>query len=364
MTRMVAGAPLPAKIAGGGLLAACLIAGTALPARAQSAEERQLRLRQLEAFEGLLTETVQSYVARQLDAGIQEEQVQVDADGDGVVDSTVDPVVVRVGAALPAHGMFIEGYGVIFSIQRPQVSVLPRAFATYFEQPMALMRPREEPGGPAQRVSAGVIRFRTAMIRRQLEELEALLAREMAENATPASIEQTTRQIEDLQRQLAEMESRFTPIGERPVADGAAAQPPPEPPAGGDEDRAGVWAPLGSFQEMMQQQRSMAQVLERNHVRIREAVNEAAVDTLASYGAVIKGLRNEDRLSVLVMPPTPWGLAQRHGVGVATEEYVISVRYGDIREYDNQKIDLAEFRRRVQLHNRLGLAVGSESPEH
>lgn len=358
-TRRASGTLVP--LASGALVLLAVWAGLAraepIPASPQAAGERaaaqgddvQQRLRQLEVFEKLLTETVQRYVNAQVNAGIEEEMA-ADAVASGRPAGDPSPLVVKLGASSGAHGIYIDGYGVIFSIQRPQVSVLPRAFAIHLEEPLVAARRQGEPVGGVQRVNVGVFRYQSSMIQRQLREMEAALERQIAAEADAAQIALLRAEIEKLRAQTAAVESRFaTLVGEPLHAD-------PESVAEHTDRR------LEFFGEMVDRQRSMREVLERNHVRMRAAVNDAATDTLANWGRVITGLQDDDRLSVLVLPPTPWNLAQRHGVGVASEEYVISIRYRDVRDFDGGRIDLDEFRRRARIHDRLGLEI-SRAPQ-
>lgn len=310
----------------------------ALPAAAQD-DAGLRRLRQLEVFENLLTETVQNYVNAQVNAGIEEER-------NGAASDDAEPLVVKLGAALGAHGMYIDGYGVIFSIQRPQVSVLPRSFAIHLQEPLAIARWRMEPQrvGDSRAVGAGMLRFQSAMIQRQLREMQQLLEEEIAADADDAQIGAIRAEVEQLRKQMADVENRFVAI----TGQSSTAPPPPDEEAPSNPD---------IFGEVLERQRSMQEVLENNLERVRGAVNDAATDTLAHWGRVLTGLDDDDRLSVLVLPPAPWGLAQRHGVGVTPQEYVISVRYRDVRDFDDGKIDLDEFRTRARIHDRLGLEL-------
>lgn len=338
------------RAGGSGLRVAATVLGllAALPAAAQSEGDR--RLRQLEVFENLLGETIQRYVNAQVDAGIEEE---MSAGG-----QEQEPVVVRVGASLGAHGTYIHGYGVLFTIQRPQISVLPRAFAMHLEEPLSLARWRMEPTPDgAQRVSAGMLRFQSTMVQRRLREMEEMLAAELAAETDDAQIATTRAQLEQLREQMAEIESRFRALGVQPATEAVPAVQGVEGDEAEPQDRADVIA------EMVDRQRSMQAVLERNMARMRDAVDDAATDTLAHWGRVITGLQDDERLSVLVMPPTSWNLAQRHGVGVAPQEYVISVRYRDVRDFDEGKIDLEEFRRRARTHDRLGRELPGTSDQ-
>lgn len=366
-------------------VAALVISGTVT---AQQPEDRRQRLRQLEVFEELLTENVQRTVTEQVNVDIRQEREAAETQDNG----RPDPFVVRVGSAFGAHGIYIDGYGVIFSLQRPHVSVLPREFAHQLETPTPFARvsPRaQDPGGEVRSVtSAGVFRFRTTMMQRQLQELEALLEREIAGNATDEQIERTKTQIAELRKQLEEVERRFAPPA--PAAEVVAAEQPPEPPPAPEEESdsetereesteaeraaaAAAAADPGVSSErriaelyggVWRRDRSLRDVLERSQERMRTAVTRAVIDTLANWGRVIKGLEEDERLSVLVLPATVLNLPQARGDhSQAPQEYVVSVRSRDVRDYDEGDIDLEEFRRRVRIHNRIGIEIAPPADE-
>lgn len=347
-----------------GLAVALAVALVPVAADAQQHDPADLRARQLEVFEDLLTRTVQAHVQSSVNAGIEQER-SGDTDGDGEPDApAAEPMVVRVGDAAGAHGLYIAGYGVLFSIQQPQVSVLPRSFAIYLNEPRVRLRARSpQVGVSSSDNTPGLVRLQAVMLERQLAQAQRMLEIQVQRAPESGEVAELQRQVEALRENLAVIAADH----ERTVAPEVAAEADPEEEAEGEVRAGGIFEfrePVTFYREMTERQQSMEEILRRNHRRTRAAVTSAAIDTLAHYGAVIKGLEDDDRLSVLVLPPNPWGMARRPFTDFdgGDEEYVISVRYRDIREFDDQQIDLSEFRERVEIHDRLGLAVppGSE----
>jgi hypothetical protein len=107
----------------------------------------------------------------------------------------------------------------------------------------------------------------------------------------------------------------------------------------------------------------LKQILERDHEQIANAVNDAAIEALAQFGTVLRGLDSDDQVSIMVLPPNPWVLARRNGVGVNQAEYVISIRHKDIRDFANEKINMEKFRERVEIHDRLGVELPIEAEQ-
>lgn len=360
----------------GTALALALSALLVAPAAIAQQDEEAARRRQLEVFEQLLAETVQRHVSVHIDQTVQIERAAAEG-------TEVSGMVVRASAAPRAHGMYIADYGVIFSIETPQVVVLPGALATRFEAPLigGVYAFRTDPDADRRvdwREASHVVEFRTQVMRQSLEELEALLEKERTEGSDPGRLEAMIADIERLKESLVALEVKAEaarphrePWVESGTEEGSteegsteeAAEPEPTELEIRVEGEPGRLRARGFefYRDMVQQQRELGEVLEQNRRQLAGTVNEGAIEAIAQYGSVLKGLGDEARISVLVLPPSSFGpLRVRQG---AAEEYVISVRYGDIRDLDNQRIDLAEFRQRVSLHNRLGSPVLWETPE-
>lgn len=338
-----------------GALVALVGIVAASPAQAQAtpaAQEEARRRKQIEVFERLLTETLHEYV----DARVSANDRTV-GDGDADARTRNDGLIVRVAAASPAHGVYLDGYGVIFSVRTPQVSVIPRSFQVRLSEPLEVYGFGPAANGNLRRINTGIIEFRAGRIRQSLRDLEDLLEHKLEQGADSELTDLHLRQIEDMRAMLAPLSRGREPAPETPERQervDTAEQ-------GRDEDHATARrhaaAGRGFYQSVLELQRSARQVLERSHQRLSAAVNEAAIETLAQYGSVIKGLDSDDRISVLIFTPPRWAFGPtRHG-DEQQDEYVISVRYKDIRDYDNQKIDLAEFRSRVRIHSRLGTVI-------
>ncbi|NKB89413.1 MAG: hypothetical protein GKS06_14430 [Acidobacteria bacterium] len=339
-------------------------AGLTATAMGSQQDQESRRLRQLEVFERLLTETVQEQVSSIVNTTIDAAR-RGDPDGDGIVsDVAAEPLVVKVGAPLAAHGIYIADYGVMFSIETPQVSVIPQSFERVLAQPRALFRLREgglfESAGPM-----GVVEIRADQVDRSLDDLIVLLERSGDESYT-VSVEQL-REVKGALEELRGAETPHADTVELTAEATTVLRERGEEAAGREADgnvRAGAVGSRNSwaryYRDAVEQRSSMQGVLERNHQQVALAMREAAIDTLASYGSLIKGLDDDERITVIVLPPKTWDFARGFGVGVEQDEHIISARYKDIRELDASDIDYDEFVKRAQVRNRLGLEIVHE----
>lgn len=344
----------------------------ALPAAAQD-DQRAERLRQLEAFEKLLTDTVQDRVTITVNTTV--DAAREDGESD-------EPLVVKVGRPLAAHGLYLEGYGVMFSIQTPQVSVIPQSFEAVLAQPRAMLRFQST---DAPMAAKGVIELRTEMLDRSLEDLIVLLERDQGElhEVRVGELEELKVTLEKIREDMAETEAPLPPTPQAPEAQArteteAQARAEARAQTRGEEALASarrnqerIWVESEGragrapsryeiyYRDVLEHRHGMQEVLQRNHVRIAAAVNQAVLRTLADYGAVLKGLDDEDRVAIVVLPPNTWTFARgtRAGSAIGVEENVVSVRYGDVREHLNGRIDYEEFARRADIRTRLGLAT-------
>ncbi len=349
------------KLAAGATVA-LLVAGGGVWAVPEGQEDQ--RRRQLQVFEGLLTDLVQERVTLRVNSTIDLERGGdgvIEVDGDvGIV--ALEPVVVKVGRPLAAHGFYLDGYGVMFSIQTPQVAVLPRSFDARMEAPITMLRTGPNLWSEGHRVAPGLIDIRADMLMRSIGDLRVLIERDAAEDNDAAlhelaKFEDTLEQIRhavapradaphaDDQEEAAVLNREFEETERARRAYEVAAVRPRQRDA------------RAYFRGAIEQQRSLKQILERDHQQIADAVNDAAIEALAQFGTVLRGLDSDDQVSIMVLPPNEWNLARRHGVGVDQGEYVISIRYKDIRDFGNEKIDMDKFRERVEIHNRLGIQL-------
>ncbi|HJO04468.1 MAG TPA: hypothetical protein QGG47_10895 [Acidobacteriota bacterium] len=319
------------------------------------------RLRQLAVFEGLLTDLVQERVSGRVNTTIDLER-NGDSDADGQTNRlNLEPVVVKVGRPLAAHGFYLDGYGVMFSIQTPQVAVLPRSFDARMAAPMAALRANIDPGFEEHPLDPGLIDMRADLLMRSVGDLRVLMERD-AEAVDAEAVHELSKfeaVLEEIRRSVA------------PGTEGTEDAATDRETTATEQARRqyeGAWVrprlrdSHAYFRGAIEQQRTLKQILERDHQQIADAVNDAAIEALAQFGTVLRGLDSDDQVSIMVLPPNPWMLARRNGVGVDQAEYVISIRYKDIRDYGNEKIDMDKFRERVEIHDRLGteLEIGAE----
>ena len=344
------------------VLAVVGAAGYSAAAFESQQDQESRRLRQLAVFEELLTETVQERVTRSVNATIEAAR-RGDPDGDGVVeDIAAEPLVVNVGQTLAAHGLYIDGYGVMFSIQTPQVTVIPQSYEAVWALPRSLFRIRGSaaPGTPG---AIGVIEIRADMLDRSIDDLIVLLERQ------PDGLHQVrVQELEGVKVTLERLRGKT--VKTFTVDDETAAESPRDEIQVDKADRAysraralsgrNLWE--GYYRDTLAQRDELKAVLERNHRQVAAAMNAAAIETLANYGALIKGLEDDERIAVVVLPPNTWSFARSFGVGVGDDqgEHVVSARYKDIRALDNDKIDYDEFVKRAQIRNRLGLEIARQ----
>ncbi len=320
------------------------------------------RLRQLEVFEGLLTDLVQERVSAQVNTTIDLER-SGDPDGDGEANViALEPVVVKVGRPLAAHGFYLDGYGVMFSIQTPQVAVLPRALDARMAAPMAILRANIGPGFDDYPLAPGLIDMRADMLMRSVGDLRVLMERD-----APAIDIDALHELSRFEDVLEEIRDSLAP--DSGGTEEAALDREQETIAPARRRDGGAWArphwrdSRAYFRGAIEQQRTLKQILERDHQQIANAVNDAAIEALAQFGTLLRGLDSDDQVSIMVLPPNPWMLARRNGVGVDQAEYVISIRYKDIRDFGNEKIDMEKFRERIEIHNRLGIELPIEAEQ-
>jgi hypothetical protein len=348
------------------VLAVVGAAGFSAAALESQQDQESQRLRQLAVFEELLTETVQERVTQSVNVTIDLAR-RGDPDGDGIVeDVAAEPLVVKVGRPLAAHGLYVDGYGVMFSIQTPQVSVIPQSFERVLAEPRTVFRLRGATALAGPEVD-GVIELRAEMLDRSIDDLIVLLERQ------PDDLHEIrVQELEGIKITLEGLRIEEVDVhAEAPAAEAAdhavmevREQRESEVVAAEaafgrarDLSRRNRWE--GYYRDTLAQRDDLKVVLERNHRQVAVAMNAAAIETLASYGALIKGLDDDERIAVVVLPPNTWSFARGFGVGASDDqgEHVVSARYKDIRELDNEKIDYDEFAKRAQIRNRLGLDV-------
>lgn len=326
------------------LLATCLALAVAVPLAAQESDSDR-RARQLEVFSRLLGETVQ----RHLESEVQTLQVRHDVaveEGENVVVHVEAAPVVRLGQTPGAHGIYVPGHGMVFTLAAPPVAVLPRPLALRLAEPFAVYELRDRQGNAEW--AGRVVEFRARMIQESLRELEALLERERTGDADPERTAELLREIEKFQQSVAGLQARVAP--EAPPA------PAREPAAPGE-----VATPPGAFEfyrGVVAEQRELGEQIEQQRAHVASAVREACVDALAQYGSLIKGLSDNDSISIVVMPASTWGRRESS----QGNEQVITVRVRAIRELDAGSISLEDFRGQVVVTDRLGDPIGGEQP--
>lgn len=357
----------PGKFVVGAAAVLLFAAGHSWAASGSAAPQDQeaQRQRQLEVFEGLLTDLVQERVSGRVNTTIDLER-SGDPDGEATALS-LEPVVVKVGRPLAAHGFYLDGYGVMFTIQTPQVAVLPRGFDARLAAPMGVLRDHMVAGFDEHPLEPGLIDLRADMLMRSVGDLRALMERDAAAVDADALHELSKFEavLEEIRHSLAPDADAARPEGAEEATLDRRQEAAGRARRQYDVNRAwsGRLDSQAYFRGAIERQRNLKQVLERDHQQIANAVNDAAIDALAQFGTVLRGLDSDDRVSIMVLPPNPWLLARRNGVGVDQTEYVISIRYKDIRDFGNEKFDLQKFRDRIEIHDRLGTELEFEAEQ-
>ena len=312
-----------------------------------SAQQNE-RQRQLEIVERALTEKLQEYVTAHLNQSLAEGR---DLDGDGEPDMDNQSLVVNVGNVGNAHGMFIDDYGVIFSIQTPQVAVIGRelAFAVAPTTALRIAPQMADTGARLRLIEGRLVRMFDQVAREwQLAVAQGGSEKERQEHA--AQMERIRQEMADLARNRVDRSA-----DDRDAADlrrVGTDRPDPTPNANG-RGTGGMIV----YRDPMADQIKIGKLIEANRERVNRAVTNGAIDTLAYYGNVLTGLKSDQRVSVIVLPANNWMLQRSLHTGLGNEEFVISVRYEDVRNLDREKIDLEKFRERASIHSRLGTPI-------
>ena len=334
------------------------------------------RTKDMEVLEGLLEESVQTAISTR----VQESQRLAFANVVNAVDlpqgATVDASwVLRMGGTSRAHGLFLDGYGLMFSLQIPPVSVLPHTIAlTLGSGPLkissaqgrlALLPPAAPQDEAAiRRVAVGAVAWRARQLQQQILEMRDLMERdaELGEEAA-ADLEALKTEFEALSARLAKMNaaelagSGASPrtVGVVPEAEIAVI----DPDAGTLQDPQAERTFMLVRDAWTRTVNEYAHWTERAETERREVstvVVEAVIDTLAQYGTLLHGLGPADRISVVVLPADDVTFLRLHRPE-RRDEFVVSVRFRDVIELDDGTIDFEEFRQRAGIHSRLGIAM-------
>jgi len=332
------------------------LVATVTLAAAQAPENQPPNVRaakELEFLEGLLVENIQEAIqtaVQQVNASTAESTHDPEA-GEATVEITY---MFRTSGGTVARGMFLENYGVIFTVQVPTIGTVPAA--RYYSadgnvMPFAVI-------GPDSVLALSMateiqVRTRMSILEREIGALNRQLQEILAEEPTEEA-EQLAQTIAELRSVYSafsakkEEEVRKRGKAQAEVAERQRQVRVDEPGWGGAERGFVATYDPGA-------QARARKEAEKRKVEIEDAVVDAVVGTLAQYGHVFHGLEADDRLAVVLFPASYLNPMQRWmRASSRAEEFVISVSYGDLTELDEGLITFGEFGDRARLETRLG----------
>ena len=123
-----------------------------------------------------------------------------------------------------------------------------------------------------------------------------------------------------------------------------------------DEDAARRMGSLSMIAAATPEELAAAEALatdQRN--QIEGAVIDSVIETLGQYGRIMHGLNDNDRLAVVLLPSSylnpvvSWSRATQRD-----QEFIISVRYGDVLDLAEGDLSEDDFGARVRIERRLG----------
>lgn len=333
------------------------------------------RTKDMEVLEGLLEEFVQSAISMKVQESQRvafESAVHAAELPEG---ATIDASwVLRMGGTSKAHGLFLDGYGLMFSVQTPSVSVLPGTIAlTLGSGPRKILdapgRLTVLPAGvpyddaAARRVAVGALSWRARQLEQQIVEMKEFMESEVEVDETEiAELEMLNQELKSLRTRLAKNRLR-EPVAEAAAPEAVGAAPETElavvDAAALSPTNRAERAFLLTRDAWARTVNDYGQWTDRAETERREisaVVVDAVIDTLARYGTLVHGLGPADRISVVVLPANDVTFL-RLNRPERREEFVVSVHVRDVTELDNGVIDLEEFRQRAGIHSRLGIAM-------
>jgi hypothetical protein len=320
------------------------VSGAAYAQDDMSAAQR-LRARDLSVLEDLLSDTIQDVIyvtVQELNAENRAAQETTPPSGE----SPEFRYMLQSSGQTEARGMFLEDYGVIFTVQVPRLSYLHSTrIIGAGEAGWSVVTP----GSFVTGALAEEMQLR-AQLGRMRAEIDSVTERVGREVSASGAVSDSARQ---LQAAIAQLEAVYTEYASE--AERLDRQEPGEE-AGrrvADTEARTGYRMLPAFDaESMARAEELAN---QQKVQLEGKVIETVIDTLAHYGTVVRSLGDDDRLAVVLLPSSyldrmsSWMRATRRA-----EEFIISVRYGDIEALNDGTIDVDEFSRRIRVEMRLG----------
>lgn len=323
-----------------------LAAVTLLPVPATAQE---VRARDLSIVENVLVETIQLALQETIEE-INRENVQAQE----VARQDDQPVplryVFRSGGPTLARGIYLEDYGAIFTVQVPAMSYSARAIYSGSGRGVALPALGEE---AQMRVQMSRMGSEIAIMRRRLES-------EVATTGEDSELATTLRNsLQAWESSFAEMQQAYTEYLARQEREAASLRQQIVSSDDAREREGELSARIGTLRALTSatpEELAAAEALavdQRN--QIEGTIINSVIDTLGQYGRIMHGLNEDDRLAVVLLPSSylnpvvSWSRATQRD-----QEFIISVRYGDILDLAEGDLAEEDFTGRVRIERRLG----------
>lgn len=369
---------------GAGLVALGLVVTVTLPlvsapsagAVQEASQDAKLRAKDLGVLEQLLVESVQDAVVDQIrliNEEVRQNQLQAQQAGE-------PPEYrhqFRSAGEAGARGLFLEDYGVIFTVQVPHVSYGPaRSLIISRGNIPITLSGGNDTVAALEQARELQIRSQINLLERSLAQIERMLQEETTSDSGSSLARQMASRIaelEEMHARLAEEVRDEEPGVRDSEAAGRAATEEPRPVAEGAETDVETpepnvaaprvpWARLSLDPEETDRARERA---EEQRQRIEQAIITGIIDTMAQYGTVVHGLDEDDRIAVVIQPSSYLNDVQRWLRATdRAEEFVVSVGYGDLVELDEGNIDVDEFGERIRVESRLGQPRPANQPSN
>lgn len=333
------------------VLAIALLVPAAAEAQNATAAQR-LRARGLSIIEGLLTDTISNAIEVTVQT-VNAENLRAQEQALATGETPELRYVIRSSGQTQSRGMLLEDYGVIFTVQVPNLTYSRAALIQLGRGNSVTVL---APSGPAQ-VLAGSVALEAQMrnqMNRMLVEINDFTRR--VENEVPTS-GAGSENAQRLRASLEELQNAYNEYtsGDRIAFPRQRPDPREDAPRGRESPRLSTFSIMSSVDPEAVARANELAVQQK--AQVESAVITAVVDSL-SYGHIIKGLDDDDRLAVVLLPSSylnrvvSWMRATQRD-----EEFVISVRYRDVRDLADDKITAEEFGGRIRVETRLGPAT-------
>ncbi len=330
-------------------LAIALLAPATAEAQNLTAAQR-LRARGLSIIEGLLTDTINDAIVVTIQT-VNAENLRAHEEAVEAGETPELRYVIRSSGQTLARGLILEDYGVIFTVQVPNLTYSHSALIQLGRgNSLTVLAPI----GPTQILASSValeaqLRNQMNRMRGEIDEFARRVENEVATSGARSENSQRLRaSLEELQNAYNEYTSQYRIARE-------GAEPREDAPRVRESPRLSTFSIMSSADPEAVARANTLAVQQKTQVE--SAVITAVVDSL-SYGHIINGLEDDDRLAVVLLPSSylnrvvGWMRATQRD-----QEFVISVRYRDVRDLADDKITVEEFSGRIRIETRLGPAA-------